>query len=475
MSCFHPITVKNPAKVKNRVYDKSTLEVPCGHCIGCKNDKRLGFFIRLYYEMKYCIDNDGFALYETLTYNNEHLPVILKASGLNDGKGIPCFSISRVQKYLKRIRKKLKDLGYNIQFKYFLSMEYGCRLHRPHYHILFFVPTPLISRFRFKKIVEELWIENGFVKAGSSNFGFVNGTGALQYCAKYVCKDIYEDTYLNKLEKKLLSCGFKKDDFKDIYPKTLLSQGLGIYALEYDKNNDFKTFLNGDIRIEMKKDIIKAFKLPLYYERKLFFDVHYRYFDDSSNSYFSVSKLADVPYGVDYSPIYVLNDLGLEMRDKRIEKRVDAVTNVYRIVTCVPEDTSILYKLNNKFKTNYKTLVQFQDFVKVHLPESIFVNYSLIYRGCHVSQNCIPSPLGSTPYMDYTLINRMNFGVRPLSVDFNNLCYNIDYYCNLPYIEDLYQMIRYVYFLLHLNLEDKFLKEELDYCNQKSAYLLTQT
>ena len=65
----------------------------------------------------------------------------------------------------------------------------------------------------------------------------------------------------------------------------------------------------------------------------------------------------------------------------------------------------------------------------------------------------------------------MSRGVRPLSVDFNNLCVNIDYFNSLPFIEDNYKMIRYLYYLIHLDMVDIKEKRELDYVNQKSVYL----
>jgi hypothetical protein len=43
---------------------------------------------------------------------------------------------------------------------------------------------------------------------------------------------------------------------------------------------------------------------------------------------------------------------------------------------------------------------------------------------------------------------------------------------NIPYIEDNYQMVRYVYYLINVELENIFNKKEYEYIEQKTAYLL---
>lgn len=474
--CYRPITISNPALVKNNVYNKSLLEVPCGHCPQCKDIKRLSWFVRLFYEWKFCQDNGGFGLFETFTWNNDHLPRCLTEYSLfNEGQGIPCFSIRDFQLYMKRLRKRLTEIYPNVDIsskvKYFCAMEYGGKTHRPHLHPCFFVSTPEIDAWTFKYVCESLWHENGFTQAGDLNYGFIVNAGGLSYCAKYVCKDVYEDSYLRKLDNKLKKLGFKPEEYKDIFPRTLQSKNLGIYALEFDKNNDLDNFFEGTVYLPDKDRTLKPYKLPLYYERKIFYDVHYRFFDKSNMCYVSVPRLAEVPSGVDYSPIYVLNDLGIEMKEKRAQKSLDAVSSVYRLVVSLPEYEGFIDKLNEKFNTHFKTIKQFTTKIKCELPEEIFVSYSLVYRGCKPIYKTSVSPCGSTPYYDYMLIHDMSRGSRPLSVDFDNLCHNIDYFVNLPFIEDNYQMIRYMFKLVNLELENDLIKKELEYVDQKSAYL----
>lgn len=470
MSCLRPITINNPALIKTHVYDKRLLEVPCGHCQNCKDVRRMSWFVRLYYEWQYCIDKGGFALIETLTYNNAHLPWLLSGSC----EPVKCFSVDDVQKYLKRIRKQLSSVFKHckIEFKYFLSMEFGSRLHRPHYHIIFFVSTPVVNKWYFKYLVESKWHENGFTCSGKLNHGFVCSVGGLSYCAKYVCKDIYEDSFFRKLENKLIASGLSKEVFRPCFPHPMCSQNLGIYALEFDKYNDLDKFFNGEIYLPDSKFEVRKYKLPLYYERKIFYDIRYRFFDSRCNDYILVSKLSDVPDGVDYCPIYVLNDLGIEMKSKRSQKVLDSVTHVYRLCLSLPEYKEILDKVNEHFKKNFESIGMLQTFLSQHLPEETFVSYSLVYRGCTVVNNVNPCDcVNDNTYYDYMLIHNMSRGYRPLSVEFNCLCNNIESYMSLPLIEDCYKIIRYMYYLIMRSLDDIKLREEAFYVDLKTSYL----
>ena len=472
--CIRPLTIPNPAYVKNRVCSRSTIEVPCGHCEECKDAKRLSWFVRLYYEWQYCISNGGFTLVETLTYNNSHIPILLKEYDIMDRGLFKCFSRRDVQLYIKKIRSKLKKIyGKNVDFKYFLSMEFGGRLHRPHYHIVFFVDSPLIDKWLFKRIVENLWHENGFTKAGKLNHGFVINASGLSYVSKYVCKDCYEDSYLRIIDNRLAKCGFDREQYKDLFPRVMLSKNLGFHALEFDKYNDLDNFFNGEIYLPDTDNILRKYKLPLYYERKIFYNTFYRFFDNNCNDYILVHQLSDVPLGCDFSPVYVLNDLGLEMKEFRAQKQLDAVVNVYRVTQSLPELPTILKRLNEKFNKKYPSLSFWKSFISKNLPEELFVNYSLVYRGCKINHtHDISTACGcENAFYDYMLIHNINRGVRPLSVDFNNLCYNIDFYNKIPFIEDNYRMIRYVYYLCHLELENDKIRKDLSYNDQKSVYL----
>lgn len=133
-------------------------QVSCGHCFECLAAKRRDWTFRLWHENFFSLSS----FFCTLTYNDEHLP----ACGVNKPD---------VQKFLKRLRKRLD------KFRYFLVSEYGDQFARPHYHFLIFF-RKFVSITDVVKEVEAAW-PFGFVKIGDVTIS------SIQYCSKYCLKD----------------------------------------------------------------------------------------------------------------------------------------------------------------------------------------------------------------------------------------------------------------------------------------------
>ena len=488
MSCYRPLTISNPALEKTFAFNRPKIVVPCGHCINCLDVKRSSWSVRLYYQWQYCVNNGGFALFETLTYNEDKIP---RLYGL-----WRCFSKYDVQKYLKRIRyylsKYFPEFDFRSNLKYFLASEFGGLTHRPHYHVVFFVSVPF-NQFLFKRIVEKLWSDLhfdvyalgvkvsfngfgfGFTCPGKLNNGFVCSFGGLNYCSKYVCKDIFDQEYFFNLARRLKSMNVY-DKFKSyIEPFHLQSKDFGLSALEFDENNSLDNFLFGDIYLPDSKEIVKSYKLPLYYERKIFYNVFYRYFDVNSCSYVRVSRLSEVPCGVKYSPVYVLNELGLEMKKCRFEKSLKALGHVYDVVLNCPDvPIDYLERINNKFKSDFDSLKSIQVKLSSELSKEDWINYALVYHGCCSQPHMSSFMVNRDVRFDYDLINSMSAGIRPLIMDYENFQDNVDYYQGIKDIDFNYNLIRYIYMLLSLSYEQEKLQKEKDYGLRKTAYLLTK-
>lgn len=128
MSCYHPITAfynsveKTPIlfsapKVGTKeALNWKCINVPCGHCIGCRLDHAREWVCRLLMEWK----TNPQGVFLTLTYDEAHCPYQLEKSDL--------------QKFFKRLRKEYK----NVSFKYYACGEYGPKTLRPHYHVVLF-------------------------------------------------------------------------------------------------------------------------------------------------------------------------------------------------------------------------------------------------------------------------------------------------------------------------------------------------
>lgn len=135
MQCISPITIKNDKPSKIMLYGR-TMQVPCGRCPACIDNKRKAWYVRLKQEVKHSFN----AFFVTLTYAPDALP--------RNSLGYPTFDIPGVQKFLKRVRKELeveqRNSPYPLHLRYFLIGEYGSKKGRPHYHAIFFnIPDEL--------------------------------------------------------------------------------------------------------------------------------------------------------------------------------------------------------------------------------------------------------------------------------------------------------------------------------------------
>lgn len=97
--------------------------VPCGKCLGCRLDYSRNWANRMLLEY----DHIPFALFVTLTYNNDNLPLYWRSD-------LPTFDKRHIQLFFKRLRRYFEPLT----IRYYLSAEYGPKTHRPHYHAIIY-------------------------------------------------------------------------------------------------------------------------------------------------------------------------------------------------------------------------------------------------------------------------------------------------------------------------------------------------
>ena len=203
--CYAPITIKNNSKLYRPLVSKDLVKVPCGKCRECQLRKENDWFVRIYYEWLRTKQLGGDCYFVSITYNDENLSILdtslQKFSGLapilqkffnnteawklNDDElhqlrsrvdryqdrygtlslEIPFFNHSsfndlHVTSFFKALRQYLNDdrtLLYSEQpLKYFLVCEYGDNKHRPHYHVLIFVPKKLDPNY-FLSVCRKSW------------------------------------------------------------------------------------------------------------------------------------------------------------------------------------------------------------------------------------------------------------------------------------------------------------------------------
>lgn len=154
MSCFHPLRavsygVKEDGKKILRIvpYDamvdtrpdgsvRDSFPIPCGHCVGCRNDQAKMWSNRLLMESLYHSEN----WFLTLTYDNEHAHFV-DYTNPRTGQFFPADTMhqatldkSDVQKFMKRLRKFYSEQ----KIRFYAAGEYGGQTFRPHYHLVLF-------------------------------------------------------------------------------------------------------------------------------------------------------------------------------------------------------------------------------------------------------------------------------------------------------------------------------------------------
>lgn len=145
------------------------MELPCGRCIGCVQQRASEWALRCEHEARCWKDN----WFITLTYEDGKLP--------SDGSLVP----KDLQDFWKRLRKETPGL------RYFACGEYGETFGRPHYHALVFNWAPSVTfreqlhgRERVYRCddLERIW------GLGKTHLAPFTGAAA-QYVANYVRKN----------------------------------------------------------------------------------------------------------------------------------------------------------------------------------------------------------------------------------------------------------------------------------------------
>jgi len=177
MTCSSPFKVKIPDT-------GHIVDIPCGHCTGCRIQRSREWAARIIHEMVYFKDN----VFICLTYDKEHLP--------SDNS----ISKKELQCYFKRLRKDI----YPKKIRYFACGEYGDLNGRPHYHAIIF---GLNRSEEHKKIMNDNWLK------GNINFGTVTFQSA-RYVSSYVLKKYNGERAIKEYGDKQI-------------PFALMSKGLG--------------------------------------------------------------------------------------------------------------------------------------------------------------------------------------------------------------------------------------------------------
>ena len=161
MSCIQPIRIKTIKKADENGMERLETArhvVPCGKCPQCRQRRANAWIFRLLKEERI----HKTALFVTLTYDSDHVPITPKKFMTLDKRDC--------QLFMKRLRK---NTGRKT-IKYYLCGEYGSTTFRPHYHAIMYDVT--------HEEIDAAW------QLGGIYVGQVTGQ-SIGYTTKYMCKE----------------------------------------------------------------------------------------------------------------------------------------------------------------------------------------------------------------------------------------------------------------------------------------------
>lgn len=306
MTCFHPITAYKQTHARldippkdyyalkklsfKPVPGREKIEVPCGHCLGCRLDHASMWATRLTMEAKTWQK----CCFVTLTYNNPNLPIknnkmTLKKKDLQD-------FLKRLRYYHKGKQEWVnpKTGEFEKPIRYFACGEYGPKGGRPHYHLAIFNWEPSdLKIYKQNKHgdnsftsteLQKIW-GKGFVVVEELNFNTAS------YIARYVQKkagiEPKKREYTGEYEKIIKIDERNGLPFEHYINKTkiekseiekefiVMSRAVGIGRKYWEENKE-KIKRNKGIMLKIK-DKVKIKPIPRYF-KKLWEDEDYEEF-----------------------------------------------------------------------------------------------------------------------------------------------------------------------------------------------------
>lgn len=275
--CLRPIRQKSNSRyfsVHN--YSKMLLEYPCGECAECKQAKRNEHYLRSYWQVRATHDQDGYVLFDTLTYDEQHVPHASDFfSCVPKEKDFTCFNPEHYKSFMDKLKKRLERRGYDVRHNmaYDYVTEYGTSdtytdpsgrvhkgTHRPHYHILLYVvgenkPDPAV----LSDIISDCWTygrTDGIRYRDRSYFnhnvfwktcGQYRMNGLTMYISKYITKDSDFQKVLDSRTKAIIPSQMEN--------KSLIAQ---ITKKFHEQKSKYKWYKKENVREEKLKYFIES-------------------------------------------------------------------------------------------------------------------------------------------------------------------------------------------------------------------------
>lgn len=281
MTCFNPLTLYFPKakpidfqewpEQKQKSHNKAkfyprkgyySIEVPCGHCLGCRLDHADTWATRISIEAKNWDKN----CFVTLTYNNPNLP----KNGTLVKKDIQDF-LKRLRYYHKGEKTWVNPKNGKIEnpIRYFCCGEYGPKGGRPHYHMAIFNYKPDdLKLYKQNHCGQNLYMSAELQKIWGKGFVIIGELEpeSASYIARYVQKKA-------GLQPKTRIYRWKPDGTKEQIKRKqeridefiLMSTGVGIGRKWWEENKKFaKKWGYIPLKIDGK---VKTKTIPRYFKK----------------------------------------------------------------------------------------------------------------------------------------------------------------------------------------------------------------
>ena len=281
--CFDRKTVDVDTQFAND-FAVTKIEVSCGKCPDCRWRKYNDYLIRCYFEyekVRSKRSEGAFALFETLTYREDKLPLF---------EGIPCFSSDDINKFIKRLKEHWRNkLGHSLALSYIIVSEHGGKRGRPHYHPIFFV----FEKIDFQEFLQSIYDCWGL---GKTDYIDTLGRKYLLRAKSHVLVSVAAIRYILKYL-------FKYADFDSVFD-SVLSKLSDRY--DVDKATGMRDFFLYHCRPFIRTSV--GFGIPLHPESVVSFDGRVRVpnghgFDDLPAARYIIRKLCS-------EKVAVLDDSG---------------------------------------------------------------------------------------------------------------------------------------------------------------------
>lgn len=196
--CTSPYKYNVKYRSVRTYYNCDTIIIPCGKCEECISAKKSSMHLRAFFQHVQTLVNGGYMFFETLTYNDQHLPTMLfdiknpwELSKVDKSSpdwspqptkvSLPYPDYDDVQNFWKRLRsnshrylahrrgiKPFSKKGLQIldsiagNLKYICCTDFGKENHRPHYHFALWCNLPLFPT-ELKLLLNKSWRGIDFV------------------------------------------------------------------------------------------------------------------------------------------------------------------------------------------------------------------------------------------------------------------------------------------------------------------------